>query len=172
MQDMTFEANTPFKSKRVLISHHWPFEKQRHPIFSENEIYLTSSPAKARNVYNVPLNSSVDIGKFIKTLPGDWYPDIFIAKVDSFFNIVPYNVNALTCPKILILGDTQHGINPLNQMIKYAKSEKYDFYVTDHKRHHLWHFWTAGIRNLYWLPGLFLNPPSPDLKTTLLYQKE
>lgn len=50
-------------------------------------------------------------------------------------------------------------------MIEYAKSEKYDFYITDHKRHHLWYYYLARIPNLYWLPGLFLNPPQGDLKT-------
>jgi len=71
-------------------------------------------------------------------------------------------------PKILILGDTQHGVKPLERMIEYAKSEEYDFYITDHKRHHLWYYYLARIPNLYWLPGLFLNPPQGDLKSLTL----
>ncbi len=95
----------------------------------------------------------------------DWKPDIFIAKVDSFFNVVPRNIQALDCIKILILGDTQHGIKPLEKMIEYAQSEPYDFYISDHKRHHLWYYHLAKIKNLFWLPGLFLNPPSGNLTT-------
>ena len=152
------------KESRVLLSHHWSFLNQRQPILAENTIYLTSSKETHSQVINFPLSSILDMGEVVKNLPSNWYPDLFIAKVDSFFNIVPSNVKALKCPKILILGDTQHGINPLNKMIEYAKSEKYDLYITDHKRHHLWYYWLAGLRNLYWLPGLFLNPPEANFK--------
>ena len=145
---------------KILLSHHWSFHLQRHPIFAPDEIYLTSSIHEHPKVINFPLGSSLDLGELIQKLPNNWYPDLFIAKVDSYFNIVPRNIEVLNCPKILILGDTQHGFDPLNQMIEYAKSEKYDFYITDHKRHHLWYYWLAGINNLYWLPGLFLNPPN------------
>lgn len=149
-----------FYYKKVLLAHHWSFYLQRHPIFAQDELYLTSSQHEHPKVFNVPIGSSVDMGQLVKKLPSNWYPDLFIAKVDSFFNIIPRNVETLKCPKVLILGDTQHGNDPLNKMIEYAKSEKYDFYITDHKRHHLWYYWLAGITNLYWLPGLFLNPPN------------
>lgn len=149
-----------FCNSKVLLSHHWSFYLQRHPIFAQDEIYLTSSQHEHPKVINFPIGSSIDMGKLVKKLPSNWYPDLFIAKVDSYFNIIPRNVETLKGPKVLILGDTQHGDDPLNNMIEYAKSEKYDFYITDHKRHHLWYYWLAGITNLYWLPGLFLNPPN------------
>jgi|GEM_PF-600870 len=153
-----------FQSSKVLISHHWLFEQQRYPIFSHDEFYITSSKYQHPNVINLPLGASFDVSELLKKLPPNWYPDLFIAKVDSFFNIVPRNVACLKCPKVLILGDTQHGVDPLNRMIAYAKSENYDFYITDHKRHHLWYYWLAGLTNLYWLPGLFLNPPDPGFE--------
>lgn len=106
----------------------------------------------------VPFGQRFDVAELVEQIPGGWEPDLFIAKVDAFFNQVPVNVGSLKCPKVLILGDTQHGEEPLQRMIQYAQSEQYDIYITDHKRHHLWYFYLAGLRNLYWLPGLFLNP--------------
>lgn len=152
--------------QKILYSHHWSYiERQRHPIFSHDEIYITSYPDQADKIINLPIGTSYDVREILTENYPNWQPDLFIAKVDSFFNVIPRNVTALDCPKILILGDTQHGVKPLERMIEYAKSEKYDFYITDHKRHHLWYYYLARIPNLYWLPGLFLNPPQGDLKT-------
>ncbi|WP_324281905.1 glycosyltransferase [Cyanobacterium aponinum UTEX 3222] len=152
--------------QKILYSHHWSYiERQRHPIFSHDEIYITSYPDQADKIINLPIGTSYDVREILTENYPNWQPDLFIAKVDSFFNVIPRNVKALDCPKILILGDTQHGVKPLERMIEYAKSEKYDFYITDHKRHHLWYYYLARIPNLYWLPGLFLNPPQGDLKT-------
>jgi hypothetical protein len=148
--------------RKVLISHHWavsqiPAERfgddvycvnhDRHPDFGHSR------------VLRVPFGQAYDVADVIKKLPNGWEPDLFVAKVDAFFNQVPVNVARLKCPKVLILGDTQHGEKPLSRMIQYATAEKYDIYITDHKRHHLWYYWLAGIHDLYWLPGLFLNPP-------------
>ncbi|MBE9223250.1 glycosyltransferase [Cyanobacterium stanieri LEGE 03274] len=147
------------KNKKILYSHHWSINNQRQPILSENEIYITSTPQQKENVINLlHIGSEYEPQKILKQHQNDWQPDLFIAKVDSFFNVIPRNIQALNCPKVLILGDTQHGNQPLEKMIQYAKSEKYDFYITDHKRHHLWYYHLAGLKNLYWLPGLFLNP--------------
>ena len=151
--------------QKILYSHHWSYvECQRHPIFSRDEIYITSYPDQADKIINLPIGTSYDVKEILTENYPNWQPDLFIAKVDSFFNVIPRNVKALDCPKILILGDTQHGVKPLERMIEYAKSEEYDFYITDHKRHHLWYYYLARIPNLYWLPGLFLNPPQGDLK--------
>ncbi len=97
-------------------------------------------------------------------MPTGWYPDLFVARVDAFFGIVPCNVEVLRCPKVLVMGDSHHGFNPLNKMIEYATSEKYDFYITDFDRHHLWYYWLAGLKDLYWLPTLVLNPPEPGFE--------
>ncbi len=147
---------------RVLIAHHWPHANQRHPLCSREEIYLTCQDERHSQLLRVPPGSEFEVKELLaKQLPG-WEPDLFIAKVDSFFNLVPRQVEALKCPKVLVLGDTHHGVEPLNRMIEYALSEAYDFYITDHKRHHLWYYWLAGLRELYWLPGMFLKPPAAN----------
>lgn len=142
---------------RILIVHHWPYASQRQPLFSTNTIYITSNQDPFPNVINVPLGAPIDMSKILSVLPPGWEPDLFIAKVDAFFNLIPRNVDAIKCPKVLVLGDTQHGENPLLNMITYAHSEPYDLYITDHKRHHLWYYWLSGLDNLFWIPGLFHN---------------
>jgi len=156
---------SPFAQQRVLIAHHAMFTKHRDPLLSPEFYYLTSSPYQAPRVINVPMGAGVDMAGVLKALPRGWYPDLFIAKVDAFCNILPRNVGVLDCPRVLVLGDTQHGERPLETVIQYAQSEPYDFHVSDHKRHHLWYFHMAGIDNLYFLPGLFLKPFSPSQVT-------
>jgi hypothetical protein len=156
---------SPFAGRRVILAHHWPFVMQRRSVFFEDIIYLTVYEDNHPAVYNVTVGSNVDMAKAVDRLSAQqWEPDLFIAKVDAFLNIVPRNVAALKCPKVLILGDTHHGKQPLSKMIQYATGEKYDFYITDHKRHHLWFYYLAGIKESYWLPGLFIKPPEPDFQ--------
>lgn len=153
-------TNNFFKQKKVLVVHHWAYKIQRKPLFSDNLLYFSVHGENETCVVNFQIGSKIDMGLVVSELKKqNWEPDLFIAKVDAFQNIVPVNVAALKCPKVLILGDTQHGNNPLVTMVNYATSEKYDFYISDHKRHHLWFYHLSGITNSYWLPGLFLKPP-------------
>lgn len=151
-------AHSPLNGK-VLLIHHWPYQNQRQPLFSPQETYITCQEAEQSQVFRLPPGTEFDVEDFLATrLPG-WEPDVLIAKVDAFFTLVPRQIDALSCPKVLILGDTHHGVEPLNRMVDYALSEPYDLYLTDHDRHHLWYYWLAGLKDLYWLPSLWLNPP-------------
>ena len=166
--DVTYSMGifNPLAQKKVLVVHHWPYAIHRKPIFSDSMFYVGCKNEEHESVINVPRNSHVDISGLVQELKKkyNWAPDLFVAKVDAFFRIIPRNVSVLECPKVLILGDTQHGVKPLANMIDYATSEKYDFYITDHKRHHLWFYHLAGIKKSYWLPGLFLKPPQPGFE--------
>jgi hypothetical protein len=81
--------------RKVLISHHWavsqiPAERfgddvycvnhDRHPDFGHSR------------VLRVPFGQAYDVADVIKKLPNGWEPDLFVAKVDAFFNQVPVNV--------------------------------------------------------------------------------
>ena len=146
---------------RTLLLHHWPLDRQRPHMFSQDEFYLTCYPSDLPNALVFPGKSHVDMAQVLQYLPTGWQPDLFIAKVDAFFDLVPRNLAALKCPKVLVLGDTQHGTAPLRNLLRYIQAEPYDFYISDHKRHHLWYFHLSGVAPLYWLPGLIsLKPPS------------
>lgn len=149
--------------QRVLVAHHWPLQRQRAQMFAADEFYLTPHPHQLPNALQLP-QGEMDMAAVLKQLPRGWQPDLFVAKVDAFFNLVPRNLAALNCPKVLVLGDSQHGKAPLTRLLQYTQAEAYDVYISDHKRHHLWYFHLAGIRPLYWLPGLItFNPPPADL---------
>lgn len=149
---------------KVIFSHCSSFFYHRQPVFSDDTYYVTSSNDKHPQVISFPNCSFFDVRDVLKQLPSGWYPDVFVARVDAFFKAVPYNIEVLKCPKVLILGCAHHGFNPLGKMIEYAKSEKYDLYITDFHRHHIWYYWLAGIDNIYWLPTIVLNPPNGDFE--------
>ena len=156
---------------RTLVSYEIALSRLQQPFISQNLFYLTTVPEVDSRVISFPANSRIDMEVVMTNFPNGWYPDIFIAKVNAYLNLVPVNVAALRCPKILVLGDTHHGLEPLQRMISYAQQEQYDFYITDCDRHHLWYYWLAGIKNLYWLPTLLVTPPIHDFQE-MPYQQE
>jgi len=98
-----------------------------------------------------------DIVEVVNRLP-DWQkPDLLVVKADAARNNFPRNISALGIPTVLILGDTMHLKHPLRTMLAYAKAEKFDLYVTDHKRHHLHWFEALGVGATAWTPGLFVK---------------
>jgi len=141
------------KSKKILMFHHWNYSQVSHFLEGTSHVYVTSSDEMGDRVINLQLGAKIDVPGLIKNI--NFKPDLIIAKVDAFFNVVPANLEGFNGTKILILGDTQHGDNPLINMINYAKSEPYDYYITDHKRHHLRYYELAGVGPLFFIPGLF-----------------
>ncbi len=155
------EAIESLRKSRVLLSNDLPLSAHRDTLFSNDFVYVSNYPSEHSRVIHFPRYSEFDAASL--PLPGNWSPDLFIAKVDAFKKLVPRNIAALSCPKILVLGASHFGAEPLNTMIDYARSEKYDFYVVEHMRHHLWYYWLAGIRNIHWLPGLWHKPATEDI---------
>lgn len=171
---MSGTLSRPLNQSRVLLSHHWPLSRQRPQMFSADEYYLTRDPdAVHPRAVQMPPAQEFDMADALARLPAGWEPEVFIAKVDGYFYFTPRNLAALRCPKILILGDTQHGPASLSMLLRYIQAEPYDIYITDHKRHHLWYFHEAGLRELYWLPGLIsLKPPAKDFLQQPFQQAE
>jgi len=100
---------------------------------------------------------SYDILEVIDRLPSNQKPDLIVVKSDAARNNFPRNIGACGIPAVLILGDTTHMERPLEVMLRYAASEPYSLYVTDHKRHHLHWFQNMGIGPVAWTPGLFVK---------------
>ena len=155
------EAADSLRRSRVLLSNNLPLSAHRETFFSEDFVYVSNFPSEHPRVIHFPRHSEFDVASL--PLPEGWSPDVFIAKLDAFNKLVPRNVSALRCPKVLVLGATHYGSDPLNKMIDYAKSEHYDFYIVEHMRHHMWYYWLAGIKNLHWIPGLWHKPATADL---------
>ena len=100
---------------------------------------------------------SYDINPVIEKIPKGQKPELLIIKADSTRNNFPAKLNLLEIPKVLIIGDTHHLQQPIRTMLDYALKEEFDYYVSDHKRHHLHYFIEAGLSNCYWLPGFLVK---------------
>ena len=85
-------------------------------------------------------------------------PDFVLVKADATGRIFPTNLSAFHCPKILVVGNTQHLDAPIRKLLIYAHNERFDFVTSDHKRHHLHFFAESGFANVSWLPALNINP--------------
>lgn len=97
---------------------------------------------------------SYDLAAVASRLPAAQQPDLVVCLVDASWRNVPRNVSAFRCPKVLLIADTHHLSSPLVGMLNYIASESYDRCVLLYDRHHAAFFHTAGVRNLYWFPGL------------------
>ena len=95
-----------------------------------------------------------DLAKTVDRLPPEQKPDAVVCLVDSSWICVPRNLGAIPGPKILLVADTHHLKRPILGMLDYISSQKFDRVIFLYTRHHLAIFQAAGVRNLYWFPGL------------------
>ncbi|GGA40202.1 hypothetical protein CYANOKiyG1_58420 [Okeania sp. KiyG1] len=149
-------------STKVLISFLAPRNIYRETIISSQEVFCgpdceTTFEGQNYRTINTPVGK-YDIGEIIQQLPQSQQPELLIVKADSTKRNFPVNLQSLKCPKLLICGNTQHLNSPLNTLIEYAKEEKFDFIMSDHKRHHLHYFKEAGFEKVFWVPGFNINP--------------
>ncbi|MFP4415763.1 MAG: glycosyltransferase [Chitinispirillaceae bacterium] len=143
-------------------------EAYRPIIFSPNEIFCgpdCQSVEHQSMIKSFRTPSGVySIEPVIKTLPPNQQPDVIIIKADATARNFPVGLRSAPCPKVLILGNTQHLNRPLRMLLDYARQEKFDWVITDHKRHHLHYFCEAGFRNVHWIPGFNVFPhPQPEV---------
>jgi len=95
-----------------------------------------------------------DLAAVAARLPADQQPDLVVCLVEANWRNVPRNLTSFRCPKVLLIADTHHMSLPLVGMLRYVASEPYDRCVLLYDRHHAAFFHAAGVRNLYWFPGL------------------
>ncbi len=84
--------------------------------------------------------------------------DVIIVSADAMQGNLPNGLDQLPGQKILLLGDTHHGIRPLANMVGYALAESFDAVIFVHNRHHAHWFVEAGVSRAIWLPGLCALP--------------
>ncbi|ACB73746.1 glycosyltransferase family protein [Opitutus terrae] len=102
-----------------------------------------------------------DVEPFVKRLPATQRPDVVVCLVDAARRNLPANLRAFRGPKVLLVADTHHLRAPISGMLQYATSEPYDRIIVLYDRHHLEFFRSAGLKNLFWFPGLTF-PHSDD----------
>lgn len=146
---------------RVLFAHHTKIDYMAPPQLSARQITCGPyCPEVFESGFPRFLNTKLghyDIEDVIRRIPREDFPSFFIAKSDASRSNFPRHLHKLKIPKVLILGDTQHMYRPLETMLEYVEKEKYDYLITDHKRHHL-HFFSEIFKGpILWAPALFFT---------------
>jgi hypothetical protein len=95
-----------------------------------------------------------DLAKVAALIPSEQKPDAVVCLVDASWRNLPRNLRAFKCPRVLLVADTHHLNSPIIGMLRYASSETFDRIVFLYDRHHTAFFHAAGLRNIYWFPGL------------------
>ena len=149
-----------YDSLKILFSSHYSDDYIRVPAFSSNQVncgpYCKDQHDGSRCVSLQTPVGQYDIQTIIERLPDKQKPELLIVKADATRGNHPYGIGKLKIPTVLILGDTQHMNQPIQSVLQYASDENYDFYVNDHKRHHL-HFFEESNIKTYWFPGLLVR---------------
>lgn len=97
---------------------------------------------------------SYDLSAVAAKLPPEQQPDVVVCLVDASWRNTPCGLSKFSCPRVLLVADTHHLHQPLAQMIRYAASEPFTRVVLLYDRHHVEFFRAAGVKNLFWFPGL------------------
>jgi hypothetical protein len=89
---------------------------------------------------------------------------LLVSFVDAYRENLPKGVSAFKGKRILFVGDTHHGQQPLRRMLQYLSAEAYDFVISLHNPQHL-HFLAHIVEpeRLGWLPNFNLMPNLVDL---------
>ena len=144
---------------RVLFSTPSPARYMRPPILGDRQINCGPDWADTVDVRGQVVSLATPVGAYdlaaIATrLPAEQQPDVVVCLVDASRRNLPGNLGAFKCPRVLLVADTHHMSTPLTGLLHYAGTEPYDRIVLLYDRHHAGFFRSAGIRNLYWFPGL------------------
>lgn len=97
---------------------------------------------------------SYDLAAIAAKLPPDQQPDVVVCLVDASWRNLPRGLSKFSCPRVLLVADTHHLHQPLAQMIRYTAAEPFTRVVLLYDRHHAEFFHAAGVKDLFWFPGL------------------
>ncbi|HUK09763.1 MAG TPA: glycosyltransferase [Stellaceae bacterium] len=95
----------------------------------------------------------LDIARVVARIPREQRPELIVVRVDSSKMLLPRNLAALSCRRVLLVGDTHHDAAAITSIVDYAVSEPYDLVLLDYTRQHAHFFIEAGLKQVYWLPG-------------------
>ncbi len=113
-----------------------------------------------------------DLAALAARLPPEQKPDVVVCLVDACRRNMPRNLRAFKCPRVLLVGDTHHMQSPLTGMLNYIAAETFDRIVLLYDRHHAGIFRTAGVKNLFWFPGLTFPHDDATVKAARAAQRQ
>ena len=149
-----------YDNLNILFSSHYSDEYIKVPDFSSRQVNCGPNyQDKDDGIRSLSVKTPVgqyDIQEIISKLPNNQRPDLVIVKSDATRSNHPINIDSLSIPTLLIIGDTMHQHRPLQTMLAYAKEQQFDYYVADHGKRHLHFFRQLGI-DAHWLPGVLIR---------------
>lgn len=156
--NVTMSSPKSIPAPRALLFFLSHQDSYRRPLFSPQEVFCGPDTDTRRTdagptSIKVPVGS-FDVGDVLRELPGDKPPELLVVKADATGRIFPRNLGQLSCPKVLLVGDTHHMQQPIRTVLRYAQEEPFDYVIFDHTRHHARLFAEAGVKNVHWLPAV------------------
>lgn len=141
----------------ILYSEHNSPSYIRPPILAPDQVICGPQyPNRADAGRVLSLKTAVgeyDISAVAARLPVEQRPTLLIVRGDNTSSNVPRNLGALSCRKVLAVGDTHHHPGPIRRLLRYALSEPFDAVIFDYTRQHAHFFVEAGLSSVYWLPA-------------------
>lgn len=154
-------------SSNILLFLAYEREKYRDLILSENEIVAgpdleTSYDDGRLKTLKTPMGGG-DLSEVLRQIPEEQQPELIVVRADAARRIAPTGITETAITTVMIAGDTQHLETPIQYLTNYVKEERFDFIITDHKRHHLHWFQKAGYSKdqLAFIPALMIKPNEP-----------
>lgn len=135
-----YMAPPPLADRQVVCGPDWPDAKS-----PDGRVVSLRTPV-----------GEYDLAAVVAKLPPEQRPDVVACLVDASWRNLPRGVAKLKCPVVLLVADTHHLRQPLVGMLRYATSEPFARVVLLYDKHHACVFRSAGIRQLFWFPGLTL----------------
>ena len=132
------------------------------PRFSANQTLLcTGEPGKgprydtSRNVvHGWTGGPRADLGEALRAAGRTAKPDLIVIATDVYKKNRMVGLDAFDCPKLLLVGDTHHGPRPIETILSYATSQRFDAIAIQFTLHHAHWFRAAGFERIAWVPGL------------------
>jgi len=172
MQDNNFAESTidinNYPSLNTLLFFQRPRGFYRPILFSQNEVFCgPDCQTKKEGEYFRTIQTPVgifDIKPILNQLPASQKPDLVIVKADAGQRVFPVNLDQFNCPKLLMTGDTHHLERAIQNILIYAKEEKFDYVMSIPNPHHLHYFKEAGFEKTFWIPTFHIAP-HPQITT-------
>lgn len=136
-------------------------------VFDDRELHLStrlSEPERSwKRLIPVP-KFGYDLGDILHAQGLATEGGLLLSFADAYRENLPKRVSAFKGKRVLFIGDTHHGRQPLRRMLQYLSEEPYDFVISLHNPQHL-HFLAHMVEpeRLGWLPNFNLMPNLVDL---------
>ncbi|WP_082349210.1 TIGR03032 family protein [Planktothricoides sp. SR001] len=172
-QDLSQIIAESFPTLNVLLFFQGPRDYYRPILFSHNEVFCspdcqTTIEGDRILTIKTPVGE-FDAAKIVSQLPSAQKPDLIMVKADSTRRVMPKNLQAIDCPKVLFCADTHHLEKPIQSLLDYAATENFDFYLFSFDRHHGHYFQESGLKNLFWIPVVDIYPRQQPPRTSHKY---